>query len=336
MKKTYKNILVDVRGGTGKNIAFSHILPELKEKYEIVSVISPYKDVFEASEYCDKAYSPNEVKAAIEDAADDTLIVIDHIYDTNEFIRKEISYQDAFRKLCGIDTKDGLNGSTAKSNLDSNRFPMLKGQADQVVDTIKKNGFDDFILLQHTGGQSPLVQVPVEVRKNEKTGKDEQVQAWDKVQYNGQNAGLSRHYPEDKTSEFVKKFRMEHPKTAVIDYGLPNEPAIDGTFRFIIPYLAYLDLAKREECKGAICIDSSLQHLLAGVTKCVVLWHHTLPTSFGYSYNKNIIANCNRSGIKYFSALGPASNRIDYVKPDELLKEVNKYLFDTDTKKEEK
>lgn len=327
MQKNYKNILVDVRGGTGKNIAFSHILPELKEKYGIVSVISPYKDVFESSPYCDKAYTPQEVKCAIEDAADDTFIAIDHIYDTDEFIRKEISYQDAFRKLCGLKVKDEKGGSDAKSSLRPEKtFSYLTGIVNQVLNAIKENGFEDFILFQHTGGQSPLQQPPVETRKD-KDGKNVQIVAWDKVPYTGQNSGLSRHYPEGKAAEFVKQFKEKHPKTAVIDFRLPNEPNIEGTMVFTIPYLAYQLIAENELCKGAVCIDSSLQHLLSGITKCIVLWHHSLPDSFGYKHNKNLIANCNRSGIKYFSALGPAANRIDYIAPGKLLEEVEDYLF---------
>lgn len=318
--KEYKNILVDVRGGTGKNLAFASICKELKEKYEVVSVISPYYDTFESCEYVDKAYKPNEVKSAIEDADDDTLIVIDHIYDTDAFIRKEISYQDAFRVACGLEKKDEGNvGTSSVSELKPMKaFPYLKNQISDVMKVIKEKGYKDFIIVQFTGSQSPLVQVPT----NEKGQPD-----WSKVPYNGQNTGLSRHYPIDKANEFCNLFAKEHPKTAIINYNLPNEYNLDNTLKFVIPYLAYYELAKMPECSGVVSIDSSLQHLVAGVTRAVVIWGHSLPDSFGYEYNKNIIQKCKRDGIKYFSALGPASNRIDYIKPADLLKEVDSYLF---------
>lgn len=323
--KNYKNILVDVRGGTGKNFAFVSIAKELKEKYEHVSVISPYFDIAASSAYVDKVYNPNEVRSAIEDAGDDTLIVIDHIYDTDAFIRKEISYQDAFRLACGLKAKDEkTDGTTAVSELNPTKpYPYLENQKNSILKSIKENGFEDFIIVQFTGSQSPLTQVPA----NEKGEPD-----WSKVPYNGQNTGLSRHYPKDFADEFVKLFRAAYPKTAIINYSLPNEYRFDGVFQLTVPYLAYYELAKLPECKGIVAIDSSLQHMVAGVTKAVVLWAHSLPDSFGYKYNRNIIQPCKRDGIKYFSALGPASNRIDYIKPEALLKEVDSYLFGKEEK----
>lgn len=319
-KKNYKNILVDVRGGTGKNFAFASICKELKEKYEHVSVISPYNDIFESCHYVDKTYRPEQVRSAIEDAADDTFIVIDHIYDSDAFIRKEISYQDAFRAACGLKQIDKSTGgaSTVSELSPSSAYPFLSNQKNQILEEIKKNGFTDFIIVQFTGGQSPLVQVPV----NEKGQQD-----WSKVPYNGNNTGLSRHYPINLAQDFIKRFREAHPETAIINYNLPNEYRIEGTFQFTVPYLCYYELAKEVNCIGTISIDSSLQHMVAGVTKSVVIWGHSLPDSFGYTYNKNIIQNCKRDGIKYFSALGPAANRIDYISPEKLLEEVENYLF---------
>ena len=321
--KDYKNILVDVRGGTGKNIAFLSIAKELKEKYEHVSVISPYFDLAQACDYVDKAYNPQEVRSAIEDAGDDTLIIVDHIYDTDAFIRKEISYQDAFRVMCGLEPKDEPTGGTsAISELNPERaFPHLRQVADSILNEIKSKGYKDFIMFQGTGSQSPLVQVPPKMENGQ------QVPDWSKVPYNGQNMGLSRHYPKNLADEFISKFQKEHPKTAIINYNLPNEYHFDGVFQYTVPYLTYYLLSKADNCVGIVAIDSSLQHLVAGMCKAVVMWHHSLPDSFGYKYNKNLIANCKRDGIKYFSALGPASNRIDYIKPDELLKEVDDYLF---------
>lgn len=320
-KKNYKNILVDVRGGTGKNFAFAHILPELKERYEHVSVISPYHDIFEASPYCDKAYNPQEIKSAFEDAEDDTLIVVDHIYDTDAFIRKEISYADAFRVLCGLEPK-GEDVMDTKCELDPLKpFPFLRIQVDAIKKDIADKGFEDFVVVQFTGGQTPLVQVPAKVENGQ------QVPDWSRVPYTGQNAGLSRHYPHDKAQEFINAFREAHPKTAIIHFSLPNEGGYDGVLQYVYPYLTYQILVQDENCRGIVGIDSSLQHLAAGLTKGVIVWGHSEPKSFGYSHYKNIIQKCNRNGIKYFSALGPAANRIDYIKPTDLLKEVDEVLF---------
>ena len=182
--------------------------------------------------------------------------------------------------------------------------------------------------MQFTGGQSPLVQVPMEIRKNEQ-GMDVQVPAWDKVPYNYENEPLKRHYPKELADEFVYLFMKKHPKTAVILYQLPNEPVTkDDAFLFTIPYLAYYLLAKEPKCKGTVSIDSSLQHLVAGVCKSVVIWGHSLPNSFSYEYDVHIIQGCRRDDILYFSALGPSGARIDYIQPDELLAIVDKELFE--------
>lgn len=317
-ENTYRSLLIDCRGGTGKQACLAHLIPELKKKYKTVSVISPYYDLFQSCADCDMVYRPDQYKSALEDAGDDTYIVIDTIYDTDRFIKKTISYADAYRKICLLDEKgDGKEGMTVKSNLDPLRAFDLTKVRNEIFEDLKKKGYDDFIIFQHTGGQSPLTQVPVE------NGKP----AWDKVPYTGQNNGLSRHYPADKAGKFVELFKKKHPKTAVISYTLPNEPYIQGTERYVVPYLTFVILAKEEKCRGIVTIDSSLQHLTAGLTKTIVMWHHSLPQSFGYSYNLNLITNCKRDGIKYFSALGSAGNRIEYVEPEKLMYFTENYIF---------
>ena len=192
---------------------------------------------------------------------------------------------------------------------------------------IKEAGFDDFVIMQFSGGQSPLVNVPIGERKKE-DGTKEQFQDWSKVPYNYENEPLKRHYPIDLAKKFVELFQAAHPKTAVILYQLPNEPySFNNTFRFVLPYLTYYELAKLPECTGTVSIDSSLHHIIAGVTKSVVIWAHSLPLSFGYEYNKNVIQDCRRDDILYFSALGPSGAAVKYIKPEYLLKEVDDYLF---------
>ena len=121
----------------------------------------------------------------------------------------------------------------------------------------------------------------------------------------------------------------EHPKTAILLYSLPNENRLDGSnlVKAVIPYLAYYELAKSKECLGAVTIDSSLQHLISGVTKVITIWGHTEPISFGHVGNKNIIQGCRRDDILYFTALGSSGAKINYIKSDEMLKEVNEYLY---------
>lgn len=310
-----KNLYINVSGGLGYNLALTHVLPEIKEHYNKVFILSPYTDVFECSPYVDGVYKPEEVSGFIFDAKnEDGIIVMHRLYDMDRFIKKELSYSDAWRIMLGIPEKKDKNGTDLKANFDTSRFPIIKQSVDEAIKVI--NG--KFIICQFWGGQSPLVQVPT----NEQGQPD-----WSKVPYGYNNEPLKRHYPVEKAKAFVEAFHKSHPDIKIVLYSLPNEPNIEGTIKLLIPYLAYYELAKLEDCVGIVSIDSSLPHLTAGLKPTVVIWGHSLPQSFGYSYNKNIIQKCNRDTILYFSALGPSANRIDYIEPEELEKQVSEYLF---------
>lgn len=310
-----KNLYINVAGGLGYNIALTHVLPEIKEHYSKVFILSPYTDVFECSPYVDGVYKPEDVSGFIFDAKnEDGIIVMHRLYDMDRFIKKEISYSDAWRILLGLPEKKDKGGTNLKANFNTAKFPVIE----QAVNEVLKQIDGKFIICQFWGGQSPLVQVP-----QGQDGKPD----WNQVPYGYDNEPLKRHYPVEKAKAFVEAFRKDHPDIKVVLYSLPNEPAIEDTFKFQIPYLSYYDLAKSENCIGIVSIDSSLPHLTAGLKPTVVIWGHSLPQSFGYSYNKNIIQKCNRDTILYFSALGPSSNRIDYIEPEELEKEVSEYLF---------
>lgn len=321
-KKT--SIYINSQGGTGFNLALAHVIPELKEKYDEVAVLSPYFDIFESCPYVDLVYKPNEIRDFIFDAkSKDAKLICERMYDSEEFIYKKVSYADAWRKAAGLKTKGNKEGSDTKTNLEpEKKYPYLGNQANEIVKTIKEKGYKDFVIMQFTGGQSPLVQVPQSTDKDGKVFAD-----WNKVPYNYENEPLKRHYPIDLVNKFIELFRNAHPETAVILYQLPNEPAPENVFRFTVPYLAYHVLARKDECAGVVSIDSSLQHLVAGLTKTVVIWGHSLPLSFGYDYNKNILQDCRRDDILYFSALGPSGAAIRYIKPEDLLKEVDAFLF---------
>lgn len=316
-KITKKCIYINSQGGLGFNLALSHITKELKENYDKVYVLSPYYDVFESCSYVDHVYKPNEIRDFIFDAKKDKAkLICERMYDSQEFIYKELSYADAWRKAAGLKVKGNKNGSDTFAELyPTKKYSFIADQVKQIQKQIKDAGFDDYVIVQFEGGQSPLVQVPTTP-----DGK----QDWSKVPTNYDNEPLKRHYPFELAQQFINEFRKQNPKTAIINYALPNEHKYENTFQFVVPYLCYYELAK--DALGTISIDSSLQHLVAGVTKSVVIWGHSHPLSFGYEYNKNILQECNRDDILYFSALGPSGAKIDYIDPALLAEEATKYL----------
>lgn len=324
-----KAIFINSQGGLGFNLALAHIIPELKEKYDTVAVLSPYYDVFDCKPEVDIVYKPTELRDFIFDAkARDAKLICERMYDSEDFIYKKVSYADAWRKAAGLALKGNVNGSDTRAAFSlADKLPNILQLKEQILKDIASKQFKHFILCQFTGGQSPLVQVPLETRKNEQ-GQDVQVQAWDKVPYDYQNEPLKRHYPIDLVRKFAALFQEAHPETALVFYQLPNEPAPEEALRFAVPYLTYYELAKDARCLGTVSIDSSLQHLVAGVTKSLVIWGHSLPLSFGYEYNKNILQECRRDDILYFSALGPSGAAISYIKPEKLLAEVDAYIFE--------
>ena len=312
-----KSVYINVQGGLGFNIALTHVLPEIKEKFDKIFVLSPYFDVFESSKYVDCVYKPNEIHSFIFDAkSEDGLIIMNRLYDMDGFIKKELSYSDAWRILLGLPSKKEKGGTSLKANIEPEvKYPYLLKSAESVYQQI---GNKKFILCQFWGGQSPLDLPPA----NENNEPD-----WSKKPYDYEHEPLKRHYPVELAAQFIKLFKEAHPDVEVIMYSLPNEPSIEGANKFTVPYLTYNVMAKNDNCVGIVSIDSSLPHMTAGIKPAVVIWGHSLPQSFGYSYNNNIIQHCNRDDILYFSALGPSGNRIDYIKPEDLLKSVNETLF---------
>lgn len=329
MKKTY---YINVQGGTGLNVSLAQYVTALKAKkpeYEFF-VMSPYFDIFQSCEAVEDVYQPNQAREFLFDAKDkDAKIITTRLYDLSDFIYKRLNYAQAWDELFDNELFNGehnVEPSSLSTELKPlEKFPNLKGQVAEMLQNVKDRGYENFVIMQFYGGQSPLIQVPL--GEKEENGKKVQFPDWSKVPYNGDNEPLQRHIPRDVAAKFIKEFQETHPKTAVVLFQLPNEPGYENTISFVVPYLAYYEFAKLPECRGFVAIDSCLHHLLAGITKGVVIWGHSEPEAFGYSYQRNIVQKCRRDDIIYMSLLGPCANKISYIKPEELLKEVDDELF---------
>ena len=295
---------INVSGGLGYNLSLVRVLSFLKKKnsdYKF-SVCSPYWDIFASASCVDTYYKAEEFRDFIFDAKDkNAKIIVNRIYDDEDFIYKRVNYSEAWIKLLGIketlpkeDTEG--NGTSLELNLDKvlYAFPDVEKQKNKVLQSLKGKSF---IMVQFWGGQSPLA-----IQQN----------------YNYITEPLHRAYPVELAQRFVNAFKEANPDIEIIQYTLPNEPHLKNCLTFEVPYVTYYLLSKEDICKGFVSIDSSLQHLVSGNCDGIVLWGHTLPTSFGYTMNQNVIQKCRRDDILYFTQLGASGAKIDYIEPEKL------------------
>ena len=302
---------INVSGGLGYNFALARVVTKFGNEHEFY-IKSPYWDVFKACPFVKYVYKAEEARDFLIDAINDegAKIIQFRLYDLQNFILKRYNYTQAWCELLGLEYKDTDDGTSLLDlELNPNEiFIDLPQRTETVLKEVKDKGYSKFILMQFWGGQSPLSDF-----KNQ--------------QYSVEAEPLKRAYPVAYAQKFVSLFKEKHPDTAVILYELPNEPKIEGTLSFEVPYLSYYELSKMPECVGAVTIDSSLAHIVSGNTKVLTIWGHSLPQHFGYHGNKNIVQRCNRSDILYFTELGASGARIDYIEPKALMKEVESFIY---------
>ncbi len=303
-----KKYFVQLKGGLGLNVSFARVATILMKRGCDITVLTPYWDLFASTPI--PYYKPDEIRDFIFDAKyQNAEIITTRIYDMSCFIYKEINYKDAWLKLLGLDKTETITDEEYnKLELSpESAFPRLKQDLEDSLNRIKDAHYDDFILVQFCGGQ-PAVDTPPDGD-------------WNKKEYDCRNEPLKRYYPTEKAQQFVNLYKAAHPHTAVVQYCLPNEPILSGVIHLRFPYLVYYSLSFY--AKQAVVIDSSLQHLVSGNCPVTVIWGHTLPNSFGYSCNNNIVQECRRDDILYFTELGASSAHINYISPEELLKQVD-------------
>lgn len=298
-----KDLIYIVGGGIGNQVMRTSILPELKEKYNEIYVIAPYADIFEINDVDGSfAQAPNSLYEQLIKDNDDVEVVAENPYNNSDFIKKQIHFNDAVRDLFKLPRK----GTEACMNDDiilpvSEKHPEVVEDVKKFLDQQKKH---KFVLIQNTGGQSPLdpntqIQGPEPLVRNYK---------W--------------------MEELVAKLQEKYKDYVFIQYKLPNEKLIDGCVSIERPYLWYRVLGEvlAEDKKNfAVTIDSSLQHILAGTgLDTYVIWGETRPEHFGHSCHKNFdfakndLTKCE----PYFQLFQNKPAVVRYKKPDELIKEM--------------
>ena len=257
-KKSKKLKTFRVEGGLGKHIVFTSLLKPLYEKYGKINMISPYNDVFDNNKYVEHSWgseefdmNSKELKKYVSD------IEFYEPYKTGFAFRNE-HIKDMWGDAFGVKAEN-------KPSFEAN-----KETKEQVKEILKAIG-DKYFVVQFSGGQPPI-------------GFDQQ----NIYQHNPMQ--LARNYPYQMSHILVQKLKAKYPDYKVIDFTLPNEPTIDGTERFALPYLGYKEICKN--AKDIVCIDSALAHIAAATEKsAIVLWNdkaEATPTKYGWYMHENI------------------------------------------------
>lgn len=292
-------------GGIGNIIMRTCILDELREKYNEIYAICPYADIFEINDVEGAfAQAPNSLYSQLIKGNEDCEVVAENPYNNSDFIKKEIHFNDAVRDLFGLPRK-GTEACMAElpSLPVLKKHPEIEADVEKFLAQQKKH---KFILVQNTGGQSPLdpntqIQGPEPLVRNYK---------W--------------------MEELVAKLREKYPDHCFIQYKLPNERLIEDCVSVEKPYLWYRILGEtlaKDNGNFCVCIDSSLQHILAGTgLKTYVLWGETRPEHFGHSCHVNLdFAKNDLTGEEpYFQLFQNKPAVIRFKKPDELINEMFK------------
>lgn len=295
------NILIQISGGVGKHVAFTSLLPFIKKKYENIYIITPYPDLFNGNPYITKI-NPNTDLYFYKNILlkDSTKIVMSDPYDQETFIKKERHLLEIWAEMCDIKIENGMNLKTEIYMHENEKFVI-----DKVVNEIRDSTKDRFIMIQLNGGQSP--------NHFEQKGMEE---------FSFYNENSKRHYPFDYYVELIKKIKDIYPDYVILRYGLSNEPIpyeigkLVATMKPAVHYKNYYWLAKY--AKHVICIDSSLQHLTAGVKPSVVIWGDTRPEHFGYSIHKNITED-NENTMAYCRSFGENNKNVIFPRPDKII-----------------
>jgi hypothetical protein len=241
-----------VEGGIGKCTAFTALINKLTKKDKSpVQIYTPYIDCF--------AGNPN-VKLVLEQSLP--------IQDTRIMASENIYYSEPYKSNFQFG-KEHIIESYCKLHgveFDVSMKPKLytSHHAEEVKAWKDKNNIDKYILVQFSGGQSPIAY----------TG-----------QYNNHNP--NRNYPPFLAQQVVNLLKEEYPNVTIIDCTLPNEPTFLNTIKCDLHWSRIHELLKDSE--GFISIDSCMNHFSASANKHgVVLWGSTRWIQFGYSQNTNL------------------------------------------------
>src|SRR5210317_2677337 len=209
-----------VEGGIGKCTAFTALIPKLKEISE-VQIYTPYIPCF--------ANNP-DVKLVLEQSLpiqDARIMASDNIYYCEPYKSNfQFGKQHIIESYCehhGVEFDVNMRPKLYTGHLQEN-----------VKKWLDKNNIEKYILVQFSGGQSPLT-------------------------YDGNynNINPNRNYQPFLAQQVINSLKEEYKDTTIIDCTLPNEPGYLNTIKCDLHWAQIHELLKNAE--GFVSIDSCLQ-----------------------------------------------------------------------------
>lgn len=242
-----------VEGGIGKQVAFTAIINKLRQRDKSkIRVYSPYYPCFMNNPDVDLVLDSNSLSSHDPRILESDNIIYFEPYKTN-FSKGDMHLIQSFCELTGVEYSKSMRPKIYTSSL-----------KEEVAKWKEKNNIKKFILLQFTGGQSPLNNSSEYVSMN-----------------------FDKNYPMYFANYITETLKKKHPDIALLDCTLPNEPSPVESIKCDIAWPAVHELMK--EAEGWIGIDSCVNHFSASTgIPGVVVWGNTRWTQFGYTHNKNL------------------------------------------------
>jgi len=250
----------NVEGGIGKHIMFTSLIPALVRKSGVgaINIVSPYPDVYVGIPGVQGVFTPDAV--GTEDLRRVTTdLIYSEPYKGNFSLYGDKHLLEYWANELGVEySPDNLP-----------QLPVIPEDLTKHAESIAEE-LVDFILVQFTGGQSPVDFNPKE------------------SQYHTGLMHEQRNYPIPFVNVLLQKIHAKYPDLAIVDYSLPNEhPKFPHTTQLELPSIAYNILAKH--AKAIICIDSSLCHMAAANNKPAIALYGGIPAwQFGWKIHTNL------------------------------------------------
>lgn len=278
--------LYKIDGGIGKNIAFTSLIPSIIKREGSICIESAYPEVFIGQQGVTMIYSSIEPK--------DPRKFYSHfknIYAWDPYIgnmwKPDIHLVDAWATMLNLD----VDSKKLYPNVSVDISDDEKKQIDEIL------GEDEFFVIQISGGQSPY---DIKDKDNIPQYENNQMRA-------GRNFGV--------IDPLVAELKEKFPDCKMIQFGLPNEPAIKDAERLGLNYVQWMYVFRK--AKFFVGIDSMMQHYMAGIKKPgIVFWEMNTPEQFGWKY----------PGVSHYSSVLPNGVHVDPITAKKAVSTLADYL----------